>query len=139
MTVVPAGLFGVDSDLSSLEPGKLADFTVVDGNPFENFDELVPTPWVMRDGTVHRQDDLLAATPRTRRPAGTADWLEDVGPFRRAGTPHRARSGGPSPHDPGVAGRRCRGGWSSRPIGGRQDLRRAQARLPGALSRACRG
>ncbi|MFF9490340.1 amidohydrolase family protein [Streptomyces sp. NPDC014676] len=84
VTVVPAGLFGVDDALGTLEPGKLADLTVVDGNPFENFDDLVRTPWVMRDGIVHRQDDLLAAyTEDASAGRDSADWLEVSRQLRR--------------------------------------------------------
>lgn len=53
-TVVPARLFGVGHDLGTLEPDKLADLAVIDGNPFQDFDELIRTSWVMRDGVVHR-------------------------------------------------------------------------------------
>ncbi|MGS2591160.1 amidohydrolase family protein [Streptomyces hebeiensis] len=68
VTAVPAQVFGVGDDLGTLEPGKLADLTVVDGNPFEDFGDLVRTAWVMRDGVVHRQEDLVAAF--TDRAAG---------------------------------------------------------------------
>jgi Tol biopolymer transport system component/imidazolonepropionase-like amidohydrolase len=67
-TVVPARMFGVDDDLGTAEPGKLADLTVIDGNPFQDFTDLTRVAWVMRDGIVHRQEDLvgphhLAADP----------------------------------------------------------------------------
>ncbi|MEU3855359.1 amidohydrolase family protein [Streptomyces sp. NPDC029554] len=83
-TVVPARLFGVEDALGTLEPGKLADLTVVDGNPFEDFDDLVRTSWVMRDGIVHRQDDLLEAYGADAS-AGrdSADWLKVSHQLRR--------------------------------------------------------
>jgi Tol biopolymer transport system component/imidazolonepropionase-like amidohydrolase len=60
-TAVPAQVFGVGDDLGTLEPGKLADLAVIDGNPFQDFDDLVKTSWVMRDGVVYTQDDLVGA------------------------------------------------------------------------------
>jgi imidazolonepropionase-like amidohydrolase len=34
-TLSAARLLGMDADLGSVEPGKLADLTIVDGDPFE--------------------------------------------------------------------------------------------------------
>ncbi|MDX3383319.1 amidohydrolase family protein [Streptomyces niveiscabiei] len=73
-TSVPARVFGVADDLGTVEPGKLADLTAVDGDPFTDFDDLVRTAWTMRDGTVHRPADLLDETDRATPHAGT-DWL----------------------------------------------------------------
>jgi Tol biopolymer transport system component len=85
-TVVPAEMFGVSDDLGTLEPGKLADLAVIDGNPFQNFDDLVRTSWVMRDGIVHHQDDLVGAfttNPAQRNTAHHTDWLDVSRQLRR--------------------------------------------------------
>ncbi|MCQ4082015.1 LpqB family beta-propeller domain-containing protein [Streptomyces sp. RB6PN25] len=60
-TAAPARLFGVSDDLGTVEPGKVADLTVIDGNPFHDFSDLVRTSMVLRDGVVHRQQDLVSA------------------------------------------------------------------------------
>ncbi|MBV9024574.1 MAG: PD40 domain-containing protein [Streptomycetaceae bacterium] len=60
-TVTPARLFGVGDDLGTIEPGKIADLTVIDGDPFRDFSDLVRTSMVLRDGIVHRQQDLVSA------------------------------------------------------------------------------
>ncbi|MEV7602269.1 amidohydrolase family protein, partial [Kitasatospora sp. NPDC089797] len=60
-TAAPARLFGLADDLGTVEPGKLADLTVVDGDPFHDFADLARTSWVMRDGIVFRRADLVAA------------------------------------------------------------------------------
>lgn len=85
-TVAPAQLFGVSDDLGTLEAGKLADLAVIDGNPFQNFDDLVRTTWVMRDGVVYRQDDLVGefGTSLTeRRSTDRTDWLDVSRRLRR--------------------------------------------------------
>ncbi|MGW1529910.1 amidohydrolase family protein [Streptomyces sp. NPDC002159] len=86
-TVVPARLFGVADQLGTLEPGKLADLTVVDGNPFEDFDDLVRVSWVMCDGVIHRREDLVGAFTQPMQTnasaEGSVDWLEVSRQLRR--------------------------------------------------------
>ncbi|MGK5632625.1 amidohydrolase family protein [Streptomyces sp. URMC 123] len=73
-TVMPARVFGAERDLGTLEPGRLADMTVVDGDPFEDFDSLVRTVAVLRGGTVFEQAELIEAFPR--EPAGATRAAE---------------------------------------------------------------
>lgn len=84
-TVVPARVFGVADDLGTVEPGRLADLTAVDGNPFEDFDDLIRTSWAMRDGIIHQQDDLVGAYAATggQLRADTTDWLDVSRQLRR--------------------------------------------------------
>ncbi|MYV99959.1 amidohydrolase family protein [Streptomyces sp. SID3343] len=71
-TVLPARLFGVERDLGTLEPGKLADVTIVDGDPFTDFDTTARTVAVLCGGTLHEQPDLIRAfAPGT--PKASAD------------------------------------------------------------------
>ncbi|MGW1745752.1 amidohydrolase family protein [Streptomyces sp. NPDC002092] len=76
-TVLPARLFGVDGDLGTVEQGKLADLTVVDGDPFTDFATLVRTVSVLRGGVPYTTEELIAAfepsAARTR--AAEEDWL----------------------------------------------------------------
>ncbi|MFJ4183800.1 amidohydrolase family protein [Kitasatospora sp. NPDC089509] len=78
-TATPARLFGLADDLGTVEPGKLADLTVVDGDPFHDFTDLARTSWVMRDGIVFRRADLVGTgtpTMAAARPSGPEqDWL----------------------------------------------------------------
>ncbi|MBL1104447.1 PD40 domain-containing protein [Streptomyces sp. 5-8] len=60
-TAAPARLFRVENDLGTVQPGKIADLTVVDGDPFTDFSRLVRTPLVLRAGTAHQQTDLVHA------------------------------------------------------------------------------
>ncbi|MFF1637489.1 amidohydrolase family protein [Streptomyces sp. NPDC058246] len=82
-TALPARLFGLDGELGTVEPGKLADLTVVDGDPFTDFDTLVRTVSVLRGGTPYETADLVAAfEPSSRSAATRDDWL-DVGRLMR--------------------------------------------------------
>jgi cytosine/adenosine deaminase-related metal-dependent hydrolase len=73
-------MFGVEDDLGTAEPGKLADLTVIDGNPFQDFTDLTRVSWVMRDGIVHRRKDVVGphrlAAGRT---AGDDEHWHEVG------------------------------------------------------------
>jgi imidazolonepropionase-like amidohydrolase len=86
VTVLPALLFGVADDLGTVEPGRLADLTVVDGDPFTDFDTLVRTVSVLRGGMPYTTEDLVAAyEPAARQAAGEDDWLEVGRLMRREG------------------------------------------------------
>ncbi|WP_411147921.1 amidohydrolase family protein [Streptomyces sp. A30] len=91
-TVLPARVFGADADLGTLEQGKLADLTVVDGDPFTDFATLIRTVAVLRGGVLIEQADLVdafgAATTRSYEPqqsASAEDWLEVSRRMRRDG------------------------------------------------------
>ncbi len=68
-TVLPARVFGAERDLGTLEVGKLADVTVVDGDPFSDFDTLVRTTSVLSGGVEYRQSELVGAYERAGKPA----------------------------------------------------------------------
>ncbi|MFE9450380.1 amidohydrolase family protein [Streptomyces sp. NPDC006739] len=76
-TVLPARLFGLDHDLGTVEESRLADLTVVDGDPFTDFSTLVRTVSVLRGGVPYSTEELVAAfEPSARRTvAAEDDWL----------------------------------------------------------------
>ncbi|MET9970390.1 amidohydrolase family protein, partial [Streptomyces sp. NPDC006356] len=84
-TVLPARVFGADADLGTLQEGKLADLTVVDGDPFTDFASLIRTAAVLRGGVLFEQSDLVDAfdIPAGRRAA--QGWLEVSRRMRREG------------------------------------------------------
>ncbi|MFE4867441.1 amidohydrolase family protein [Streptomyces sp. NPDC056682] len=85
-TVLPARLFGLDKDLGTVERGKLADLTLVDGDPFTDFDTLVRTTAVLRGGVPYSTADLVAAfQPHERHAPTSHDWLEVGRLMRRDG------------------------------------------------------
>jgi imidazolonepropionase-like amidohydrolase len=65
-TTVSAEALGAGADLGSIEPGKLADLVVIDGNPLENIKDLRRVKRVVKGGQVFELDALL------RRPVTTS-------------------------------------------------------------------
>ncbi|MBT2384310.1 amidohydrolase family protein [Streptomyces sp. ISL-11] len=87
-TVLAARAFGAERDLGTLEPGKLADVTVVDGDPFTDFDQLVRTVSVLRGGVPYEQAELVGAYEGDQGAAGHPErslgqWLEVGRQLRR--------------------------------------------------------
>jgi imidazolonepropionase-like amidohydrolase len=54
-TLVAAQLLRIEDRLGTIERGKLADLVAVDGNPLEDIRAMRSVVFVMKDGTVHRQ------------------------------------------------------------------------------------
>jgi imidazolonepropionase-like amidohydrolase len=55
-TASAADLLGLDTKIGTLEPGKLADIVAVPGNPLENIKVTQSVLFVMKEGTVYRND-----------------------------------------------------------------------------------
>jgi imidazolonepropionase-like amidohydrolase len=58
-TSVSAEAIGAAADLGSLEPGKLADLVIIDGNPLANIKDLRRVKRVMKDGRLYELKALL--------------------------------------------------------------------------------
>jgi Tol biopolymer transport system component len=71
-TYLPAKMVGVLDDLGSLEPGKLADLIVVNGNPLASIKDLANVTLVMKNGRIYTIDELEAPFAK---PAGAASSL----------------------------------------------------------------
>jgi Tol biopolymer transport system component len=79
VTSLPARVWGMQDDLGTLEPGKLADLVFVAGNPFANFSDLVNITHVMKGGELFSQTDILDRYPSVSADAPHGhpdrDWL----------------------------------------------------------------
>lgn len=57
-TINPAKYLGLDGDLGSIEPGKLADLVFLDSNPLEDITQTDKVSHVMLNGRLYRARDL---------------------------------------------------------------------------------
>ncbi len=69
-TINPARNFGMDKDLGSLEPGKLADLVVIDGNPLADIRQSDRVVQVMQNGRLYEAATLnqIAPVAKARKP-----------------------------------------------------------------------
>ena len=58
-TMGPAEAIGMATDLGTIEPGKIADLIVVDGNPLTEIKDLRKTRYTIKNGVVYERDALL--------------------------------------------------------------------------------
>ena len=63
LTSIPAEMLGVGNDLGALQPGKLADLIIVDGNPLTDIKDLYKVAKVMKGGNLYSQAQILAGFP----------------------------------------------------------------------------
>jgi cytosine/adenosine deaminase-related metal-dependent hydrolase len=69
-TINPARNFGFDKDLGSLEPGKLADLVVIDGNPLADIRQSDRIAQVMQNGRLYDATTMNQVAPvaKARKP-----------------------------------------------------------------------
>ncbi|MFK0255048.1 amidohydrolase family protein [Streptomyces sp. NPDC090445] len=84
-TRTPARVFGVADHLGTVEPGRLADLTLVDGDPFTDFADLIRIRAALRGGMLFERRSLETAFTGTAGPATRDAWTADAGPEGDAG------------------------------------------------------
>ncbi|WP_343299014.1 amidohydrolase family protein [Streptomyces sp. SID1046] len=92
VTLAPARMFGVADRLGTVEPGRIADLTLIGGDPFTDFDDLVRVRATVRGGTLRERPALERAFTPTAPESG--DW--------RTVLDQMLRDGCCPPHDQGV-------------------------------------
>ena len=60
-TLNAARIMKLDRDLGSIAAGKLADVTLVNGDPVANISDIRKTVLVMKDGVQYRPEELYSA------------------------------------------------------------------------------
>ena len=55
-TINSAQMMDLDEQLGSVEPGKLADLVAVVGDPLEDITVMEKVKFVMKEGSVYRND-----------------------------------------------------------------------------------
>jgi imidazolonepropionase-like amidohydrolase len=60
-TINAARIMKLDGDFGSVAAGKLADVTLVNGDPVANISDIRKTALVMKDGVLYRPEELYSA------------------------------------------------------------------------------
>jgi imidazolonepropionase-like amidohydrolase len=59
-TLLPARAFGVEKELGTLEPGKLADLAIVAGDPLKDIRDAARVQLVMKNGRLYSVAELMS-------------------------------------------------------------------------------
>lgn len=75
-TILGATGLGLDKDLGSLEPGKLADMIILDKNPLENIRNTNTIQFVMKNGRLYEGSTCNEVFPQQRK-LDMSEWKYD--------------------------------------------------------------
>jgi imidazolonepropionase-like amidohydrolase/Tol biopolymer transport system component len=77
-TLIGAEAIGLDQDLGSLEPGKIADIVILDENPLEDLRNTNTVSYVMMNGRLYEADTLNEIYPRSKAFDRYHFWESDL-------------------------------------------------------------
>src|SRR5207247_1699484 len=66
LTRINSRIYGKANEIGTVEPGKLADIIVVDGDPLFDITALSHVETVVKDGVVYKRDGKAVETPASR-------------------------------------------------------------------------
>jgi len=84
-TIIGADALGLDTDLGSIEPGKLADLVVLGANPLDDLRNSNTVRWVMKNGRLYSGDTLDEQWPEQRAAEGFYWQTQGAIPTRTTG------------------------------------------------------
>ncbi|MEO8026993.1 MAG: amidohydrolase family protein, partial [Bryobacteraceae bacterium] len=76
-TLYGAQAIGLDQDLGSLEPGKMADLLVLNRDPTENIRNTNSIRYVVKNGEIYEADTLNEIWPK-QKPLGELWWWKEM-------------------------------------------------------------
>jgi adenine deaminase len=86
-TIEAAEKLGLAPDLGSVEPGKLADLLVLEGDPLQDLHQTTALRWVMKNGELYDAATMRQQWPQ-QRPLPPFFWrLEEQAPPTPAAAP----------------------------------------------------
>lgn len=76
-TVLGARIIGLEQDLGTIEPGKMADLVILDADPLEDIRNSTAIRYVVKNGVVYSGETLSELLPEPRERDWLRGWQED--------------------------------------------------------------
>jgi hypothetical protein len=77
-TVLGARIIGLEQDLGTIEPGKMADLVVLDADPLEDIHNSAAIRYVVKNGVIYAADTLSELLPESRQRDWLQGWQDDL-------------------------------------------------------------